>query len=666
MKTATKPLEPTLDYEAIGLVAGLEVHQQLLTERKMFCNCPARLYTDVHDGVVLRHMRPTLSELGEYDGTALMEFKSRKNIIYLLHKSNVCTYEMDDTPPFLVNQQALDIAVEQCLMLGCDIIDEVHIARKQYLDGSIPTGFQRTAIVGVEGRVPFGDRELTITHVSVEEDSCREVSDEGHLIVWRTDRLGMPLIETVTGPELRTPEEVEQAIHLIGLVCRSTGHVRTGIGASRQDVNVSVRGGRRVEIKGVPQAGWAPRLVHGEAVRQVNLLGLRDELARRGFTQPDHIEMREVDVTTLFATSALDYLRPEGWARFVEQRGRKPGFALGEGSFQVRAGVLPGLAGTLAWPTQPDHIFAHELAGRVRVVAGLDQQPILLHSEKWPDYAESQRELRRLKQEVQCGPNDALVLVWGPETDTRTALDEVRLRYVAALDGVPNETRQPFADGSTDFERILPGPDRMYPDTDSPPTSLTPERIERLRAGLPPPPWEREQRYGAAGVPRPTIHYLIRRGGADLVDRVVADAGADLRRAAFLFGERLKGLQRGGLDVAEIEPERWEALFRLLAERPVLWEAIDTLVEQLVVGGERSLAEMIEERGLGRAPEEWRRSLTARLAAARPDHAVAPAGRRRFAMGLAMAALRGRVPAREVARALESTGADVGVEGDQP
>ncbi len=666
MKTATKPLEPTLDYEAIGLVAGLEVHQQLLTERKMFCNCPARLYTDVHDGVVLRHMRPTLSELGEYDGTALMEFKSRKNIIYLLHKSNVCTYEMDDTPPFLVNQQALDIAVEQCLMLGCDIIDEVHIARKQYLDGSIPTGFQRTAIVGVEGRVPFGDRQLTITHVSVEEDSCREVSDEGHLIVWRTDRLGMPLIETVTGPDLRTPEEVEQAIRLIGLVCRSTGHVRTGIGASRQDVNVSVRGGRRVEIKGVPQAGWAPRLVHGEAVRQVNLLGLRDELARRGFTRPDHIEMREVDVSALFATSALDYLRPEGWARFVEEQGRKPGFALGEGPFQVRAGVLPGLAGTLAWPTQPDHIFAHELAGRVRVVAGLDQQPILLHSEKWPDYAESQRELRRLKQEVQCGPNDALVLVWGPEADTRTALDEVRLRYVAALEGVPNETRQPYPDGSTDFERILPGPDRMYPDTDSPPTSLTPERIERLRAGLPPPPWEREQRYDAAGVPRPTIHYLIRRGGADLVDRMVAAAGADLRRAAFLFGERLKGLQRGGLDVAEVEPERWEALFRLLAERPVLWEAIDTLVEQLVVGGERSLAEMIEERGLGRAPKGWRRSLTARLAAARPDHAVAPAGRRRFAMGLAMAALRGRVPAREVARALESIGADIGVEGDQP
>jgi len=141
--------DETLDYGAVGLICGLEVHQQLLTDRKLFCHCPAGRYSRTHDGVVLRHMRPTLSELGVYDGTALMEFKTRKHIIYLLNRENTCTYEMDDTPPFPVNQDALDVAIEQCLMLGCDIVDEVHIARKQYLDGSIPTGFQRTAVVGV-------------------------------------------------------------------------------------------------------------------------------------------------------------------------------------------------------------------------------------------------------------------------------------------------------------------------------------------------------------------------------------------------------------------------------------------------------------------------------------------------------------------------------------
>lgn len=643
----------SIDYAGVGLIAGLEVHQQLLTERKMFCQCPARHYTRTHDGEVLRHMRPTLSELGEYDGTALMEFKTRKNIIYLLHEENVCTYEMDDTPPFLVNQQAVDVAIEQCLMLNCDIVDEVHIARKQYLDGSIPTGFQRTAIVGVNGRLPFRGRELSILQVSVEEDSCREVSDRGHLIVWRTDRLGMPLIETVTGPDLRTPEEVAEAILLIGRVCRSTGHVRTGIGASRQDVNVSVRGGRRVEIKGVPKAGWAPGLVHGEAVRQVNLLGLRAELHRRGFTAPASIEVDSADVTDLFNGSELAFLTLPGWERFVAEENRRPGFELGQGPFCVRAVRLKNLGGTLSWPTQPDCSFAHELAGRVRVIAGLDQRPILLHSEKWPDYHRSLQELRKVRARLRCQTEDAVVIVWGPDEDTRTAAQEIRLRYVDAVEGIPNETRQPFADGSTDFERILPGPDRMYPDTDSPPTRITRERVEGLEAALAPRPWEREARYSAAGVPLSAIHFLIRRGGAQLVDRVVREAGAPLARACFFFGEKLKGLRRAGVAVDGIGEARWCEFFRLLGTRPVLWEAWEAIVRRLADQPEAAAGQAVAQLGLGEAPPRWEAAVAAAVdGAAARLYRNDPERFFRLAMGQAMRGLRGRVPAREVAAAV--------------
>ena len=641
-----------IDYAEVGLIAGLEVHQQLLTDLKMFCRCPAHRYTKDHDGEMLRHMRPTLSELGEYDGTALMEFKTKKNIIYLLHEDSVCTYEMDDTPPFLVNQQAVDVAIEQCLMLNCDIVDEVHIARKQYLDGSIPTGFQRTAIVGVNGRLPFRGRELSITQVSVEEDSCREVSDRGHLIVWRTDRLGMPLIETVTGPDLRTPEEGEGAILLIGRVCRSTGHVRVGIGASRQDVNVSVRGGRRVEIKGVPQAWWARRLVHGEAVRQVNLLRLRDELHRRGATEPEAIAVSSAEVTDIFAASELAFLRAEGWGRFVAEQRRRSGFELGNGPFTVRAARLPGLGGTLAWPTQPDTTFAHELAGRVRVIAGLDQRPILIHSEKWPDYRGSLQELRKVRSRLHCEADDAVVVVWGPNEDTVTAVDEVRLRYADAVGGVPNETRQPFPDGSTDFERILPGPDRMYPDTDSPPTRVTRERVERLRAGLAPRPWEREARYAAVGVAASVSHYLIRRGGAALVDRL-AEAGADPRRACFFFGEKLVALRRAGIGVDAVPFERWLELFGLAAARPVLWEAWESIVRALAAAPGRGVAEVVSERALGAAPEGWRGTAAHALGAARRAVPRRRADRvTRLALGLAMRELRGKVPACEVAEAI--------------
>jgi glutamyl-tRNA(Gln) amidotransferase subunit E len=645
-----------IDYAEVGLIAGLEVHQQLLTPTKMFCRCPAGHYTDTHDGAVLRHMRPTLSELGEYDGCALMEFKTRKNIIYLLHEENVCTYEMDDTPPFLVNQEAVSIAIEQCLMLGCDIVDEVHIARKQYLDGSIPTGFQRTAIVGVNGRLPFRGRELTITQVSVEEDSCREVSDKGHLIVWRTDRLGMPLIETVTGADLRTPDEVEEAILLIGRVCRSTRHVRTGLGASRQDVNVSVRGGRRVEIKGVPKAGWAPRLVHGEAVRQVNLLKLRDELLGRGFTEASAVGIESADVTDLFATTELSFLRREKWERWVKEQGRRPGFELGAGPFCVRAMRLRGLAGTLSWPTQPEQTFAAELAGRVRVIAGLDQRPIMLQSEKWPDYRGSIQEFRRVRARLHCDSGDAVVVVWGPEEDTLTAADEVRLRYVDAIRGVPNETRQPFPDGTTDFERILPGPDRMYPDTDSPPTRITRERVERLRAELPEPPWAREKRYADAGVSVPVIHFLIRRGGADAVDRLVRDAGADLRKTSFLFGEKLVYLRRAGVPVDAIPFERWAELSRLLREEPVLWEAWESIVRSVASAPGRNVADFVTARSFGREPSGWRMQIPEIIERAEARAYSRDRGRVfRIALGDAMDALRGKVPAAVVGAELRRT-----------
>jgi glutamyl-tRNA(Gln) amidotransferase subunit E len=589
--------EQTIDYQEVGLIVGLEVHQQLLTERKMFCRCPAGLYTREHDGVVLRHMRPTLSELGVFDGAALMEFKTKKQIIYLLHNTNTCTYEMDDTPPFLMNEQALDNSIEQCLMLNMDIVDEVHVARKQYLDGSIPTGFQRTAIVGVNGTIPFKDRELGIIQVSVEEDSCREVSDKGHLIVWRTDRLGMPLVEIVTHPQLYTPQEVEEAILLIGRICRSTNHVRYGIGASRQDVNVSVRGGRRVEIKGVPRAEIAAKLVHGEAIRQVNLLKLMEEIHSRGLNTPEEVRARitHYDVTEKFKNSKLSFLTSKGWDRFIKSDSRRPDFELGKGKFAVRVVKLEGLAGTLAWNTQPGKTFADELRGRIRVICGLDQQPILIHSEDLAGYNSIRTRVKTIAKELQCTNNDSLIIIWGSEEDVISACEEVYLRYVDAIDGIPNETRQAFADGHTDFERILPGPDRMYPDTDSPPIRVTRDRVERIEAGLPPRPWIREKRYTEAGIQLNTTYYLIRRGWADVVDAVVAETGTDLKYTAIFFGEKLKGLRRKGVDTSSISKDTWIALFREFAKKPELAENWDNIVRMIADSPNVPVTKIIDE-----------------------------------------------------------------------
>jgi len=408
-----------------------------------------------------------------------------------------------------------------------------------------------------------------------------------------------------------------------------------------------------VEIKGVPQAGWAPRLVHGEAWRQTNLLRLRDELNERGFRGASDVRVEATDVTGFVGSSSLGPLRQETWSWFVRSQGRRPDFELGQGPFRVLAVRLPGLAGTLGWPTQPGRTFAHELAGRVRVIAGLDQPPILFDSETWP--REAGEDLARLRAAARCGEKDGLVVVWGPERDVRTAADEVRLRYVDATDGVPSETRQPFADGSTDFERILPGPDRMYPDTDSPPTRVTRERVLRLHATLPERPWEREARYVAAGVPVPIVHYLVRRGGASLVDRVVAEAGADLRFAAFFFGERLKGLRRAGVAVDRIPADSWVELFHALAARPARREAWAILVRRMAYRPGESLAGLLGELGLDGEPPGWRAMLPRWVEAAEREAYDRDPGRvLRHATGQVMHTMRGRVPASVVVGAVQA------------
>lgn len=633
-------LEP-LDYEAVGLISGLEVHQQLLTRHKLFCRCPAGRYTTTHDGEVLRHMRPTLSELGEYDGTALMEFKTKKEIVYLLNRANVCTYEMDDTPPFLVNQEAIDTAIELCLMMRMDIIDEVHIARKQYLDGSIPTGFQRTAIIGVNGFLPFHGRPLTVTHVSVEEDSCREVRDKGHQIVWRTDRLGMPLTETVTGAELRTPEEVRDAILLCGLTARSTGRVRTGIGASRQDINVSVRGGDRVEIKGVPRAGYAVKLVHHEGVRQHNLLKLRDELRRRGLDQREVIRVHPVDISTLCAEIDLGFMRR----------------ALAAGG-KVFAIKVEGVAGLAQHRTQPDTTFLDELAGRIRVIACLDEAPVVLSGAALPEFPDRYRLLERLRRRLHLAASDDFFVVCGPEEDCRTAAEEIRLRFGDATEGVPRETRQALVGGFTTFERILPGPDRMYPDTDSPPTRVTAERVAAIRARLRPAPWERLERYLAARVPEETCNFLIRRGGAEILDAVVEKTGAELLLAAVEIGQRGKAMARAGIPVERLGAEAWVQIFDLFTDGRIPREGIATVAASMARhGGDADSA--ARAAGIALEPRErWQPEIDRLLGTPIPVRGDT-ARQLRCVAGRAVRALRGRAPASEVAAELRQRIAEV-------
>jgi glutamyl-tRNA(Gln) amidotransferase subunit E len=535
-------------YEKLGFKSGLEVHQQLKTKQKLFCRCPAGRYQqhNEYDAEVIRHMRPTLSEMGEYDGTALMEKKTRKNITYRIKYETACTYDIDDTPPFPLNREALDIALEISLLFRQNLVGEIHITRKQYLDGSIPTGFQRTAIVGIEGELSLKNKKVRLIQLSIEEDSCREVSDIGHERIYMTDRLGMPLIETVTYPELLTPDEVVEAGQYIRYVTRSTGKVRTGIGATRQDVNVSVTGGTRVEIKGVPQILLFPALTHNEAFRQKALLTIKKVLK----DQRDLKDIRDWKI---------------GW--------KEIGFFNEKKLIAVN---LPGFAGILSHFTQPGQCFANEISDRLKVIACLEK-PNMTHSEEvfsgtcrdvWQDVsAEIKINWDDVRKKLQAKQNDAQIVFWTTDDDLPTAIETIEERCRLAFDGVPNETRRALPGGTTIFERVLPGPDRMYPDTDSAPIPVTEAMIQKVREQLPATMQDQMKTLGAWGAPRDVQHHILRSNLLPLIEKIVCECDQNPLFVATTFAHTLKHLQGTARPAAEFTLKKVYGLFKYVHEQ---------------------------------------------------------------------------------------------------
>lgn len=558
------------DYARVGFKSGLEVHQQLLTKKKLFCRCPAGLYSDEYHAEILRHMRPTLSELGEYDGTALMEFKTKKDIIYRINRTTVCTYEMDDTPPFPMNEEALDIAIELGLLMNCHIVDELHIARKQYLDGSIPTGFQRTAIVSVGGYIPYKNREINLIQMSIEEDSCRESYDYGHTRIYITDRLGMPLTETVTFPEMFTPFEVAEVNNIIRRIARSTGKVRTGIGAAREDVNVSVTGGTRIEIKGVPRIKNIPLLTYNEAMRQWNLLRLREELHRRGITR-ESFEAKSEEITKLLLkTSYLPIAN-----------------AINEKKI-VNCVILRGFKGLLRWQTQTDTYFSKEISDRVRVIACLSNIPNIIHSDSLGDTITSS-EWQKIRKTVGASDDDTLVLVWGNETDARTGANEIIIRAREATEGVPSETRQALRDGTNGFERILPGPDRMYPDTDLPPMKITSQRIEKIKLTMPTKLWEREKWYKELNVPEDIINDLLISKYAGLFEKIVKEWELNPVLVAIVLINYPKKLKKKGLNIEILNEQVFKGILEAYKNKLIEKDGIIVAMERTILQGQFTL-----------------------------------------------------------------------------
>ena len=573
------------DYDRIGFMSGLEVHQQIKTKEKLFCHCPAGKFNkfDNYDAELIRHMRPTLSELGEYDGTALMEFKTKKEIVYRIKNQTACTYDIDDTPPFPINKEALRNAIIIALRSNLNIVGEVHITRKQYLDGSIPTGFQRTAIVGVEGLLKMPKKDVRLIQLSIEEDACREISDVGHRRVYQTDRLGVPLIETGTYPDCKNPDELRETCEYIRFLGRSTGLVRTGMGAGRQDVNVSCKGGTRIELKGVQHAKWIPELSHNECFRQWSLVLLAEKLNKTLKKNKWKVEFADV--------------RLEG----IKTRTDFFDFSLPNPPLAMKVVKLPGFRGVLSHFTQPGKTFADEISDRLKVIACLER-PNMLHNERLVPVLEAST-WNRLGKKVHATENDALILVWGPENDMPTAIETIEERCLMAFDGVPKETRKAVSNGITIFERVLPGADRMYPDTDSAPIPLDPKEIEAMRKEIPSEVIDRYYKLKEWNVPEDCFTYIFARNWFPVMNDIVEKLGVDGRLLGCFVGMRLKHLLCKNPN-SLFNSDTLYKLFAFLKKEKLnyrlAWNMAPTVVEDATL----DMKEVLRKIGFRRASEE--------------------------------------------------------------
>ena len=411
------------DWDELGLMMGLEIHQQLNTKSKLFCPCPTELTDEEFDSEIIRNLRPTQSELGQIDRAALQESLRDMTFKYESFNNHTCLVETDDEPPHSLNREALDICITIASLLNMRMVDEFHTMRKQVIDGSNTGGFQRTGLAATDGYLdtPYG--RVVIESLGLEEDAARRVEDNDGFTRFRLDRLGIPLAEITTDPSIHHPEQIKEVAYMIGQVLRST-NVKRGLGTIRQDVNISITKGARVEIKGVQDLDLMPVIVDREVERQLALVEIKEELEKRGAKVEDTI----YDLDEVFENTSSKILSSAECVKGI---------------------ILRGFDGLIGKEVQPGRRFGTELSSYAKKM-GVHG---LFHTDELPAYGIEADEVNAMKEFLAINPEDAIIIVAHDEDVAINALNEVIRRAKMAFDGVVEETRKALEDGNTEYMR---------------------------------------------------------------------------------------------------------------------------------------------------------------------------------------------------------------------
>jgi glutamyl-tRNA(Gln) amidotransferase subunit E len=619
------------DYEKLRLMVGLELHQQLDTTRKLFCHCPPVVRDDPPHGGFIRQLRPTQSEMGEVDPAALFEFQKNRRFYYEYYNDTTCLVEGDEEPPHDMSDEAIDVCLTMVVFLHAQPVDEIHAMRKIVIDGSNTTGFQRTCIISNGGRIKLGKKEIGIQTICLEEDAARKIDadDIPDTTVYRLDRLGIPLIEIATAPDIRSPEEAQEVALSLGLLLRSTGRVKRGLGTIRQDVNVSIMGGAVIEIKGLQQLDLLSTVVELEAKRQWSLLRIAGELRSRGVKASD-ISGPPVDVSHVFQNSESKVV-----LRALESGG------------SVYALVLPGFAGLLGKEIQPGRRLGTELSDYAKFWGGVGG---IFHTDELPKYGITEKEMTALRSNLKTANRDAIIIAAASKESCTDALLAVADRAREAIEGVPAETRAPLQDGTTKYARPRPGAERMYPETDVRPVQITAARLKRIRKNMPETLEARAKRYvRELGLSEELSSQITRSLNLDLFELLVRETKASPTLIAATLENTLVSLQREGTPVDALSDRHFTELFTAVAAGTVSAEALPDVLGHLSKHPEVGVKDTLKAMNLGMLDDKAVKQLVKRLVQERIDY-VREQGDRAVGglMGVAMKELRGRADGKRV------------------
>jgi glutamyl-tRNA(Gln) amidotransferase subunit E len=607
-----------MDYGKHGLKCGVEIHQQLDT-RKLFCDCLSTLDGKPR-GEVVRRLRAVAGELGDVDAAALHEVLMGKDFHYQLYPETSCLVEQDEEPPHELNTEALDISLTVALLLRCDIPDEIHVMRKQVVDGSNTTGFQRTAMVGLNGRLKAPSGEVGITNLSLEEDAAQILGREHESVIYGLNRLCIPLIEIGTTPDIKSPEHAREVAARLGMLLRSTGRAKRGLGTIRQDINVSIRDGARVEIKGAQDLNMVPRYVDNEVQRQLSLINIRDSLKRANFKAPKPTFR---DASHIFGRAQSKVTR-------------------GKTTFSMR---IPGFSGYLRTRLTPTRTLGNEIAGYVRARIGARG---FIHSDEVLDKYGLEKHFRELEKHHRANPRDTLIIVSGDRGLARKTFEAITDCISQLLRGVPEETRRALESGDSEFMRPLPGAARLYPETDIPPVFITPAKLRKIRANLP------------ELLDQKTVRFMARyRINEELASQVVHSGYSEQfeygvsrgLEPTFVAGLLTSGLtqlrRREGVPVENLTDPEFRKLFDYLKTKRLPRERALELLKGLATRPDLDLAGLTRE-GLSEA--DLTRAI--RKIISRNRGALKKPRPEKILMGEVMKEVRGRAPGSEVMRLL--------------